>query len=100
MTWIFWVNLLSPVVLGVIGWTIRSTLKAVTDRLDKLETWQVTAQRDMEAKASREDFIREAARTRQTLEKLIEGQGRLEGKLDTSARIAAAIEQMSDKGNG
>lgn len=100
MSWMFWVNLLSPVVLSVIGWSIRNTLKGVTDRVDKLEDWQKTVKEDMDAKASREDFIREGARNRQTLERLIEGQARLEGMLDVGTRIATGIERLSEKHDG
>lgn len=100
MTWMFWVNLLSPVVIAVLGWSIKNTIKGVTDRVDKLETWQTAVRRDLEEKASREDFIRESARNRQTLEKLIEGQARLEGMLDVGTRIATGIERLSEKHDG
>lgn len=45
----------------------------------------------------REDYIREAARTRQTLERMVENQARMEGKLDIGTRVAAGIERLADQ---
>lgn len=100
MTWMFWVNLLSPFVLGVIGWLMRNSMARFTDRIESLESWKMSVEEQLQAKVSREDFIREQARTRQTLERLIEGLARLEGKLDIGTRIAAGIERLSEKNDG
>jgi hypothetical protein len=91
----------TPVLLAGIGWMFRNSLGRITDRIKRLEVRTGEAETGIEGKASREDFIREMSRTRTTLEKLVEGQGRLEGKMDTGTRIAAAIEALAEqKGQG
>lgn len=91
----------SPVLLTGIGWLLRNSLGRVTDRIRRLEARTAETEERLQACASREDFIREMSRTRNALEKLMEGQARVEGKLDAGTRIASAIEALRDqKGQG
>jgi hypothetical protein len=117
---------ISSGVLGLIGWGIKKTLDNAmsrwTDRIEKSEqqiekqrvehedTWKTFEQRlgemhddfdrRLETKASREDFIRDSSRTRMTLEKLLEGQARMEGAINMGNRIAAAIEAVARDKHG
>lgn len=47
-------------------------------------------------KADREDFVREAARSRLAMEKLVESVARLEGKLDSGVHIATGINRLAE----
>lgn len=94
-------NILTPVLVAIVGFAVRQTLARISDRIARLEDDRrddverlMAAEAQMQAMGDtfvrREDWIREQARTRQTLERLVEGQARLEGKLDASALSAAA----------
>lgn len=110
--WMPLVQLVFGVVIGWIGWSVRAIKRCIEKDLAKvkmefeiresaLAARLARVEVACETKADREDSIREAARTRITLERLIEGQARLEGKLDAGARIAAAIEGLREgHGNG
>lgn len=106
--WMPVVQLVFGAVISWIGWSVRSIKRCIEKDIGKMQAEfelrgnaldarlrQVEAA--CEKKADREDSIREAARTRITLERLIEGQARLEGKLDGAARIAAAIESLREE---
>lgn len=94
-------NIATPVIVAIIGFAVRQMMARMLDRIARLEADRrddverlMTAEMQMqtlgETFVRREDWIREQARTRQTLERLVEGQARLEGKLDASALSAAA----------
>lgn len=89
------VLLINSIVVPVVGWLVKQSMGRMTDRLERLESRTTGLEKDMDNRVTREDFIRETARTRNTLEKLVEGQARLEGKLDTGVRIAAAVERLT-----
>lgn len=99
------------VVLGVIGFLIRNSIGRYGDRIARVET-DVAANhaqhiatfeamdkqlRDIaKGKADRDEFIRESARTRLSLEKLSEGIATINGKLDSGVHIAAGINRLAD----
>lgn len=76
--------------MGVGGWLVRSAFGRVGDRIKNVEHRQDKHERDIESvrekAVQREEFIREIARTRNTLEKLTEGFARIEGKLEIAFR--------------
>ncbi len=83
-------------IVPAVGWLLKNSIGRITDRIDRLEVRTQKAEDGLEKKVQREDFIRENARFRLTLEKLTEGQARIEGKIDSGYRIAAAIERLAD----
>lgn len=94
-------------ILPAFSFLFRGWLKQFTTRLAMIEkwqhdneAWQREIENQMDAKVSREDFIRETSRTRQTLEKLIEGQARIEGKMDIGTRIAGTLERIAEREDG
>ena len=99
------------VVLTVLGWLIKNSIGRFGDRIKRVETDLIAKHAEMAAKhdalegrvlelsdnkADREDFVREAARTRQSLEKLSEGVATINGKLDAGVHIAAGINRLAD----
>lgn len=90
------VALLQIVIVPIVGALLKNSIGRITDRIDRLEARTQRNEDSLEKKVQREDFIRENARFRLTLEKLTEGQARIEGKIDTGNRIAAAIERLAD----
>lgn len=93
----FVINLMiSSGVLGLIGWALKKILenamKRWTDRIEWLETGHEDMKKRIDAahtdiddlrdkKVDRVSFMQEAARTRMRLERLLEGQARIEGRL-------------------
>lgn len=106
------------VILAWVGWSVRVLKKCILQevamvrgevaelkrRQDEADRQRALRDADVEgqldAKASREDFIRESARNRLLMERLIEGQARLEGKLDAGTRIAASLERLNENLSG
>ena len=84
--------------LPLLTYLFRGWLKQFTNRLASLEAWQLHVNNELNAKVSREDFIRETSRTRQTLERLMEGQARIEGKMDIGSRIATTLDRIAEEG--
>lgn len=92
--WIQVGNIVTPVLVGAAAWFMRQTLARVTDRLDRIEQDVGRVDREVQAlrtverdSVSREEFVRETARTRITLERLGEGLARIEGRIDMTARL-------------
>lgn len=107
-------NIVTPIVVGVVGWLVRQSMGRITDRIEALERKRDALELEVielrrvshaevdaarEASVSRIDWIRESSRMRLTLERLVEGQARLEGRMDMGTRIATAIERLNE-GNG
>lgn len=72
-------NVATPIAVGIVGVLWRNSVGrlekdygALATRVNELE----------ETRVEKETFIREGSRTRDTLEKLVEGQARIEGRLD------------------
>lgn len=99
------------VVLTILGWLIKNSIGRFGDRIKRVETDLISRTAEMAAshealvrrvaelnenKADREDFIRESARTRQSLERLSEGVAKINGKLDSGIHIAAGINRLAD----
>jgi hypothetical protein len=102
--WITFVQIAATIVMAWIGWSlrtmkacIRAEMKVIANDVDAVRRRLTEAEDDIERKVSREDFIRESSRNRQILERLMEGQARLEGKMDVGTRIAASVERISEK---
>lgn len=103
MSWGEWANIATPIVVAIFGGLIRQSIGRITDRLERLERRADQSDErnkeirsELERRVQREDFIRESSRTRNTLERLLDGQARLEGRLDVGVRIAAAVERVVD----
>lgn len=94
------IGIANVVVIPFVSYLFRGWLKQFTHRLAALENWQMRIDQEMSAKVSREDFIRESSRTRQTLERLAEGQARIEGKMDIGTRIAASLDRIAERDEG
>jgi hypothetical protein len=99
------VAIIPTAAVALLGWMGKNALGRYTDRVDEVNARQKELQQELSAhvdecaavcptKVDREDWMREAARMRMTLEELTKGQCRLEGKLDAGTQIAAAIESL------
>jgi hypothetical protein len=90
---------LSPALIAVLGWFFKQALGRVTDRIDRLESRAAQAEREIQATrenaVSRESHIRESSRVRTTLETLLQGLARVEGKMDIGNRIATSMESIA-----
>lgn len=96
MTFETWVALAQLVIVPFVGWLLRNSFGRVTDRIGRLESRTDKTEAELDQKQDREDFIRETARMRNALEKLLEGQAKIEGMIGADTRTAAALERMVD----
>ncbi|MCK6483743.1 MAG: hypothetical protein L6R00_06380 [Phycisphaerae bacterium] len=104
-------NILTPVLVAIVGFAVRQTLARISDRIARLEDDRrgdikrmIAAEERMDVMAEtfvrREDWIREQARTRQTLERLVEGQARMEGKIDAASSLAVTARLLAARPEG
>jgi hypothetical protein len=106
--WITIAQVVAGALMAWAGWSMR-TIKACIKKdiltlesnvkgwRDGIEKRVEKVEEDVKTKASREEFLRSVAKNDRLLEKLIEGQGRIEGKIDAGSRIAAAIERLAEQ---
>lgn len=101
--WIAVANIATPVLVAIVAYFARQTMARVTDRLDRIEhdvgrvDREVQDLRQSERDAvSREEFVRESARTRLTLERLGEGLARIEGQISLVSRVRLLSEAGED----
>jgi len=100
----------AQIIVGIgvvaIGAWVKTAIGRITDRMERLESRAdasdvaVAATRAsitnvQNAGVKREDWIRDSARFRQTMERLVEGQSRLEGRLDIGTRLVSSIERLA-----
>lgn len=92
-------NLASPFLLAAIGWLLKNALGRVTDRIERVEARtganeaQISAVRETSVK--REDWLRENTRTIQKLDKLCEGQARIEASVNVGAAVGEAVRELA-----
>jgi len=94
-------QIVSPILIGLIGAWFKATVGRINDRHDefnrRLARHEAEISQLQETTVKREDWIRESARTCRKLDHLIEGQGRIEGKAEMATAIAAAIRSLIDE---
>lgn len=92
-------NILTPVVVAGVGWLIKNAIGRVTDRVERLEVRQRDTEFALDAmreqKVSREDWVRETTRTTQKLDRLCEGQARIEATMNVAVAVSEAIKELA-----
>lgn len=92
-------NLLSPFLLAAIGWLLKNALGRVTDRVERVEARAMANEERIsvlrENSVKREDWLRENTRTIQKLDKLCEGQARIEASVNVGAAVGEALRELA-----
>lgn len=113
MNWTTIANLVSPALIGIIGWLTKNAFGRVTDSVAavqrEVDAFKAQMNGDIrkandridaadgkiDSKVSDEEWIRESMRLRNDVQRMGETLARIEGKTDSTLQLAVAVNRVA-----
>lgn len=113
MNWTTIANLVSPALIGIIGWLTKNAFGRVTDSVAavqrEVDAFKAQMNSDIrkandridaadgkiDSKVSDEEWIRESMRLRNDVQRMGETLARIEGKTDSTLQLAVAVNRVA-----